>query len=33
MHAEHAAGSFLCEIINGTPKTGKIKIVLMKANN
>jgi hypothetical protein len=33
MHAEHAAGSFLGEIINRTPKAGQIKIVLMKANN
>jgi hypothetical protein len=33
MHAEHAAGSVLCEIINGTPKAGQIEVVLMKANN
>jgi hypothetical protein len=33
MHTEHAAGSFLGEIINRTPKTGQIEVVLMKANN
>jgi hypothetical protein len=33
VHPEHAAGSLLGEIINGTPKTGQIEVVLMKAND
>ena len=33
MHTDHAAGSFLGEVINRTPKTGQIEVVLMKANN
>src|SRR6201996_628861 len=33
MHAEHTAGGVLREIINGTPWTGKIKVVLMKPNH
>ena len=33
MHTKHAAGSFLGEVINGTPKTGQIEVVLMKTNN
>jgi hypothetical protein len=33
VHTEHAAGSFLGEIINRTPKTRQIEVVLMKANN
>ena len=31
MHTDHAAGSFLGEVINRTPKTGQIEVVLMKA--
>ena len=33
MHPEHAAGSLLGEVINGTPKAGRIEAVLMKANH
>ena len=33
MDAEYAAGSVLGEVINGTPKTRQIEVVLMKANN
>jgi hypothetical protein len=31
--AEYAAGSVLCEVINGTPKARQIEVVLMKADN
>ena len=33
MHTEHAAGSFLGQIINGTPKARLIEVVLMKADD
>jgi hypothetical protein len=33
VHSEYAASSFLSEVINGTPKTGQIEVVLMQTND
>ena len=33
MHSEYAAGGVLSEVIDGTPKTGQVEVVLMQPND